>query len=311
MGIVRKEFEFKGAGGGEIFACLWYDSGRKKFKGVLQLAHGMCEHILRYEEFAVFLAKEGFAVCGNDHMGHGRSAESEEDLGYFGERHGWHNLIEDMDYLNRFMKKRYPDIPYILIGHSMGSFLAREYVYEHPKKIDEAIFIGTSGGNIFADFGILLSEIGISLFGKKKKGHIVNKIAFKPFGKKFAPNRTDFDWLSSDESVVDRFIEDEKCGFEFTFEGYRDLFILLKRISRVKWARGIRKNMPILLIAGKDDPVGDYGEGVKKVFFRLKRAGCKDVSLRLYPNTRHEVLNEKVKYKVYRYILKWLNERVA
>ncbi len=311
MAIVRKEFNFEQAASTlKSYACLWYDEGTLKKRGVIQIAHGMAEHILRYEEFAVFFAKQGFIVCGNDHRGHGQSVEEEKDLGFFGEENGYENMILDMHYLLSFMKKRYPGLPYVLLGHSMGSFLAREFVYEFPGTVDGAVFVGTSGGNPFIDIAIALSERGIKLGGAHGRGHSVNKLAFGPFNLKFLPKKTDYDWICSDEAVVEDYIEDPKCGFIFSYAGYRDLFMLLKKISQEEWAEGVPKELPMLLLSGKDDPVGDYGKGVEKVYNRLRESGCQRVEMKLYEGARHELLNERNKSHVYRFLLKWLNEEV-
>lgn len=311
MGIVRKEFSFDAANGGHsIFACFWMEESMKKYKGIIQIAHGMAEHILRYQDFAVFLAKEGFIVCGNDHSGHGQSVENEKELGYFGEKDGWNFLIQDMNYLMNFMKNRFSNLHYILIGHSMGSFLARRYVYEYGNEINGAVFLGTSGGNPFIDVAIALSQKGIDKKGILKKGNSVYKLAFSAFNFKFIPHKTKFDWISSDESVVEEFINDEKCGFVFTYGGFRDLFQLLKVVNDDIWVAGIPKKLPMLLLSGEEDPVGEYGKGVEKVYKNMKDAGCERVKMKLIESARHEVLNEKENHTVYRYLLRWINEEI-
>lgn len=310
MGIVRKEFNYVSADClNNIYACLWTEESAENYKGIVQISHGMAEHILRYEDFAMFLAEQGYLVCGNDHLGHGNTATNDSDLGFFGDECGsWNYLIHDMHYLMEFIKDRYPNIPYFILGHSMGSFLAREFVFRYGSDINGAVFLGTSGGNILIDVAIALSNRGIKIKSTREKGYSVNKLAFKPFNIKFRPIRTDFDWISSDEKVVDKFVADKKCGFVFTYAGYRDLFELLKCISKEKWAEGIPKKLPILLLSGDNDPVGDYGKGVEKVYERLLNSGCENVVMKLYEGGRHEMLNEKNKNLVYRFILKWLND---
>lgn len=310
--VVRKEFSFPAANGGhDIYACLWFDEDAQEYKAVVELIHGMEEHILRYQGFAVFLAQQGFVVCGHDLAGHGRSVETQEDLGYFGQTdNSWKYLIYDINYLVDFMKKRYEKLPYFIIGHSMGSFLAREFAAEYGEKLSGAVFLGTSGGNPLLDAAIALSKEGIKHKGIKEKGIAVQKMAFGAFNLKCIPKRTPYDWLCSDDQVVDRFIADEKCGFLFTNGGFRDLFQLLKTVSSPKWAKRIDTKLPMLLVSGTDDPVGEYGKGVKRVYQGLLDAGCNNVSMKLYEGDRHEVLNEKNNYTVYRFLLRWLNEQI-
>lgn len=306
--VTRREFTFPAKGDGhQLYGCVWTADGFIKYKGIIQIVHGMEEHILRYERFAAFLAKQGFVVCGNDHTGHGRSVEHWEDRGFFGEEEGsWKYLIEDMRYVMEFVKKRFPDLPCFLIGHSMGSFLAREFCTLWGEELAGAVFMGTSSGSPLLDIAILLSKEGAKLKGAKERGYSVNRLAFGAFNVKFSPKRTSYDWLSSDETAVDQFLKDEKCGFVFTYAGYRELFLLLKEVSSKEWAEKLPKKLPMLLISGKDDPVGDYGKGVEKVYDWLKEAECENVEMKLYTGGRHELLQETFQKQVYRFLLRWI-----
>ena len=311
--IIRKEFSFPAHGGGHgIYSCIWMQEDFEYYKGIVQLAHGMEEHILRYQGFAVFLAEQGFIVCGNDHMGHGRSITNLKDRGFFGEESGsYQNLIEDMHYLMEFTKNRYPGLPHFLLGHSMGSFLGREFIVQYPNALAGLICLGTSCGSPFLDAAILFSELGVKEKGSHKKAYAVNRLAFGTFNNRFEPKKTEYDWLSSDPLVVKRFILDNDCGFVFPFAGYRELFLLLKKISSKEWAEDVNNKLPMLFLSGMDDPVGDYGKGVPKVVEWLRSAGCTNVSLRLYEHGRHELLNEVFRRRVYRVILRWLHETIA
>lgn len=311
--IVRKEFLFPAnAGGHELYGCIWMQEERPYYKGVVQIAHGMEEHILRYQGFAVFLADHGFIVCGNDHMGHGRSVTNLKNRGFFGEKPGsYQNLIEDMRYLMEFTKKRFPELPYFLLGHSMGSFLGREFIAQYPGRLTGFLCLGTSAGSPFIDAAILLSEIGVKEKGAHKKAYHINQLAFGTFNHRFEPKKTEYDWLSSDSVVVKRFIEDVHCGFVFPYAGYRELFMLLKKVSSADWAARVEKHLPMLFLSGMDDPVGDYGKGVPKVVKWLRDAGCEHVTLRMYAHGRHELLNEVFRRQVYRVILKWLHETIG
>ena len=311
MEITRFELEFPASNGGhDIFACIWRDTDCKHYKGIVQLVHGMAEYILRYEEFAKDLARKGYIVCGNDHAGHGLSVENKSDLGYFGKReNSWQYLIDDMNYLEGMMRLEYDEIPYFMVGHSMGSFLTREYMALYGDKFDGAIFIGTGYVNPLLDFGISLAKYKAHK-NPKQRGELIDKIAFGAFNKKIDTANTKFDWISTDSKIVEKYVNDEKCGFLFTNEAYRDLFLLIKKVNNVKWAKSMPRNLPMLLISGSDDPVGDFGKGVRKVYEMLKKAGCINVDIKLLHGVRHEILNDIKREKVYAILYNWLEKNI-
>lgn len=260
-------------------------------KGVLQLSHGMCEYVGRYEALFAALCDAGWVAAGHDHIGHGASAGSPEELGYFAEHDGWQCLVEDVHTLSNLVRRQYPDVPLVLLGHSMGSFIARETLRRYGNEYDGAIICGTAGPNPAAALGVALAELDIAIRGGHHRSAVLQNLAFGSYNRRFE-SRTPYDWLTRDTSIVDRYAADPLCTFIFTSSGFRDLFTLLRRVSRRDWARCLPKELPMLLIAGDMDPVGDYGRGVKKVYARIRAAGCKDVSLKLYPGGRHEILNE-------------------
>lgn len=311
MDIARYELNFPASNGGhDIFSCIWCDTDCKRYRAVIQLVHGMSEYILRYEEFAVYLAKRGYVVCGNDHSGHGYSVEKNDDFGYFGKKeNSWKYLIDDMNYFEGMMRLKFPDIPYFIIGQGMGSLLAREYIAAYGDDFSGAVFMGTSGPRVAADFIIKLSGMLASKH-PKEKGTIINKLAFGNNNVKVKNARTEYDWLSTDKEKVEKYINDEKCGFLFTFEGYQALFQLLKTVSKGEWAESLPKNLPMLLISGKDDPFGSYGKGVKQVYNSMIKAGCSDTSIKLLYGARHEILNETRRNKVYGILYNWLENNV-
>lgn len=285
-------------------------SGDPQPKAVLQLVHGMAEYIDRYDEFARFMVGEGFVVYGADHLGHGRSAANEEDLGYFAHKDGWKLLVEDAHALTLRAKKENPGLPFVLLGHSMGSMVVRSYANRYSADIDALIIMGTAGKNPLGGVGIFLVNLLTVFKGERHRSKFIDKMGFGSYNKTFSDVRTPMDWLSADRDNVARYIADEKCGFLFTLAGYRDLFTLLNSVNVKSWGEGIRKDLPVLVISGRDDPVGGYGKGVEEVYRQLKEKGVADVTLSLWDGLRHEILNETDKQPVYDAIAGWTAEKL-
>ncbi len=278
-------------------------------KAIVQIAHGMAERKERYEEFASFLAENGYAVFVHDHIGHGESVESDDYLGFFGEEDGWKNLVKDCNTVIKYAKETFENKPVVLFGHSMGSFVARAYTEMYDLDLKAAVFCGTSGPNPAAGIAVKLADAVAKSKGNLYRSELINTLAFGAYNKKFKPQRTDFDWLTSDNEIVDKYVADKYCGFLFTACGYRDLFSVLKHVSNKNWYKRVRKNLPILVISGDADPVGEYGNGVKQVVADLKKTGHNDVEFILYKGMRHEILNEVERANVMNDVLKWLEEK--
>ncbi len=274
-------------------------------KGILQISHGMCEYIGRYHRFMADMANEGFIVCGHDHLGHGDSSSAEE-YGYFAEKDGYRNLVEDLYRMTQLVKDKYGPLPYFLLGHSMGSFITRLYIRQYPDALDGVIICGTGGPNPMAKTGTALAKFMGSVKGSHHRSPMLDKMAFGSFNKKFTPCRTSKDWLTRDEKVVDKYLKDPKCMFTFTTYGFRDLTTMSALANSPWWYEGLNKSLPMLLISGSMDPVGNYGKGVETVFKKLRQTGVKDVSLHLYPDARHELLNEINYEEVFGDINTWL-----
>lgn len=305
MEIIRKEYSVPSKSGvANVFARCWLPAEGPK--AIFQIVHGMAEHGERYEDFAKYLCEKGFAVLVDDHVGHGRSVKSDKDLGYFGENGGWNAFVEDERTLTELVKAEYPDIPIVFFGHSMGSFIAREYIrrYGKDERIKAAIFCGTSGKNPAAAIAITLAGTIAKAKGSRHKSKFIDKIAFGTYNKK-CEGRTAFDWLSTDTEQVDKYIADKYCGFLFTAAGYKDLFTILNKVSGKDWFEGVYSELSILVTSGEEDPVGTYGNGTKQVYNDLKLAGKKDVTLKIYPGMRHEILNEVNRAQVYEDIAAW------
>lgn len=308
MLLNKKTFSFRSSSNlAEIFACSYYPAATTELKGVIQIAHGMAEHHERYEEFINVLNNNGYVVYINDHLGHGKSVAKDSELGYFGKKNGHLYLVEDMKILTDIIKKENPDLPVILFGHSMGSMLARLYTEKYGNQIKATIYCGTCGANPAATVGINIVNLIAKIKGDHYRSKFIDKLAFGAYNKRCTPQRTSFDWLTTDNDIVDKYIQDPYCGFLFTTYGYRDLMNLIVVINRNDWYTSVPLELPIYLIAGEEDPVGNYGKGVKEVYDGLVDSKHTDVSIKLFNGDRHEILNEANKNDVFKSIISWLN----
>ena len=290
MNYTKTEFTFPSCSGlVEIHAAKYIPN--TEVKAIFQIAHGMAEHFERYEKFIDALCANGFAVYTNDHIGHGKSVSEKCEKGFFG-KDGYKTVVADMAKLTSIAKEEYGALPYVLFGHSMGSFMVRVYAADpsYNTMIDKLIACGTAGANPGAGIGIGLCNCIAAFKGEHHRSKMIDGIAFGAYNKKFE-GRTNFDWLTKDNDIVDAYIADEDCGYLFTVNGYKGLFGALKSANGKGWENKVPKSLPVLLIAGADDPVGNYGKGVKEVYDKLKASGH-EVDIKLYPNARHEILNE-------------------
>ena len=278
--------------------------------GVLQIVHGMAEYIDRYDNFAKYMTEHGFNVIGHDHLGHGHSVSDERDYGFFAEENGDKIIIEDMHSVTQYAREKWEELPNFILGHSMGSFCLRQYLTKYSNDVFGAIIMGT--GWIPSAAALLGKTIATNTC-KSKGSHTVNplliKLTLEPYNKPFAPARTNCDWLSRDEKQVDLYVNDKLCGFDFTAGAYKDFFTILEKIAKNRQLIGMRKSLPILITSGSVDPVGGK-KACEKLNAQYKRCGIDDVTLKLWENDRHEILNELDKSDVYRYIYNWLKSRI-
>ena len=278
--------------------------------GVLQIVHGMAEYIDRYDNFAKYMTEHGFNVIGHDHLGHGHSVSDERDYGFFAEENGDKIIIEDMHSVTQYSREKWEELPNFILGHSMGSFCLRQYLTKYSNDVFGAIIMGT--GWIPSAAALLGKTIATNTC-KSKGSHTVNplliKLTLEPYNKPFAPTRTNCDWLSRDEKQVDLYVNDKLCGFDFTAGAYKDFFTILEKIAKNKQLIGMRKSLPILITSGSVDPVGGK-KACEKLNAQYKRCGIDDVTLKLWENDRHEILNELDKSDVYDYICTWLNSKI-
>ena len=273
---------------------------REKPVAILQIIHGMSEYVGRYSAFASWLAEQGILVAGDDHIGHGTSADP-KDYGYFGHTDGWKHLVDDEERLRTILRKDYPDTPYVILGHSMGSFILRAWLamYAKAADVDGVIIMGTCGSNKSLGAGAALTTLLTGLKGEKKTSKFITGLAMGPYAKPFLEEKSPVAWLSRDKAVYEAYEQDPMAGFDFTLGGYLDLFALIRYITADDWYEKVPKNLTMLLTSGSCDPVGDMGKGVAETYDKLKAAGCTDVSLLLYEDMRHEILNEIGKERVW------------
>lgn len=294
-------------GSSRISYYTWEPEGGSP-RALLQICHGMNEYIGRYGEFASYLADAGIVVCGHDHIGHGPGTP-DDMLGHIPRRTGVGTLVGDLHKMTLTMKERFPGLRVFLLGHSMGSFIARLCITEHGSDYAGVILSGTGGPGQPTAAGRLLARlVGIGS-GGRRRSKLIDSVAFGSYSKSFGGEK--FAWISSDVAVVEKYKKDKYCtSFIFDTDAFYILFDMLGRVSSRLWATKVPKELPVLLASGCDDPVGNYGRGVREVWRRLLEAGVRDLTLKLYPGMRHEILNEVERREVYDYLLGWLNERI-
>ena len=301
-----EEFYLQSKGAGRIHCAIWRPEGQPR--AVIQLIHGVAEHIGRYDAFANMLREKGFVVAAEDHMGHGGSIEGGTQ-GYF--TGGWLSVVADVRQLYDEVHEQYPELPYIMLGHSMGSFLLRTYLYTYPRTLRGAIISGTgweSPATVKA--GLLMCRLEEKRIGDQKVSPLLNNLMFGAYNKPFQPTRTDKDWLCSVPEVVDRYIADPLSGFDVTVGLARDMMTGIGMNERQENLDKMDKGLPVLFISGAKDPVGGMSKGVLRCIDAFKRTGMKDVTIRIYPEGRHEMLNEVNREEVYSDILAWLDEKL-
>lgn len=311
--IKKETFQFLSKDGKtKVHAVKWIPENGQ-IRAVMQISHGMIEYIERYEEFACYLARHGFLVVGHDHLGHGASVSDESEWGYFAAKKPSETVVADIHQVTRIIQSQYPDCPYFILGHSMGSFLLRRYLTLHSEDVSGAVICGTgSQPDIVTGFGMLVCRL-IRLFrGGHYRSRFLTDVSFgKPY-EKFdktgeEPSRS---WLSKNEESVQAYYKDPRCTFVFTVNGYYGLFSTIRYVNQMKHIRKIRKNLPVFFIAGEEDPVGDFGEGVKKAYAQYRQAGIRDVKMKLYQNDRHEILQETDREQVFADIYQWCIKRM-
>ena len=307
---MRKDFSFLSSDNAtRIHAMCWEPEG--EVKAVLQIAHGMVEYIKRYDAFAAYLSEKGYYVVGHDHLGHGQSVQGKEYYGFFHETKGNEYVIGDIHKLRKMTMKTYPDVPYFMLGHSMGSFLLRQYLSMCGDGLAGAVIMGT--GNISAPLlkaGKTVCRSLAAVKGWKHRSSFVNNMGLGGYNKHFEPSESTKDWVTSDDEIRAAYEKDPLCNFIFTVNGYYHMFRGMEVLSKADTMEKIPKELPVLFISGEQDPVGEFGKSVELIYNKYKNAGMQDVDIKLYPEGRHEVLNERNRAEVYEDLYNWIESKV-
>ncbi len=302
-----KRFIFTTHDGAEISAATWIPDS--EIKAVVQIVHGMNEYIERHSKTAEFLENNGYAVFGEDHRGHGLTVK-DGNFGHFDNELGYKKVIEDNYTLTKLIKNEFPDNKVFLFGHSMGSFISRNYVFEHGNEIDGLLLMGTGGLPLKNKIVNLTTLKVLAPFVKPDtKLPLVHRIGNADLNKAFRPGITGFEWLSTDSSVSEKFLADPMCGNVNTYAFYKDLVTMMLEMERAENIAKIPKKLPVFIFSGNMDPVGDFGRKVTQTYKDYIKAGLIDVTIRLYDGYRHELHNEPVRDELFKEILNWLEKR--
>lgn len=293
----------------QIHAVEWIPDG--EVRAVVQICHGMVEYIDRYHEFAEYLRGYGYYVVGHDHLGHGKSVLSESEYGFFGSQGGNKYVIGDIHQLRQKTEKKYPQVPYFMLGHSMGSFLLRQYLQLYGNGLQGAVIMGTGDKSpAVLAAGKFVCRFLMLFKGEHYRSRLVDHLATGGYNKRIVPARTPSDWLTKDEKIVDQYRSNPLCTFVFTVNAFYHMFCGMQELTKKENMDRIPKDLPLFFAAGEEDPVGGYGKDVDKVYHRYKDCGIKDISLKLYADDRHEILNELDRNQVYCDIYEWIEKRI-
>ena len=306
------EFTFLSTDGKtQLHGMRWEPEGGS-VRAVLQICHGVAEHIARYDAFARYLNGLGIAVVGHDHLGHGLSLPEGGTPVYFGAGNTWNTVVDDIYVLHQRIRLWYPDVPLCIMGHSMGSFLTRTYLIRYPGTVKAAIIMGTGWQpKAVIAGGMAVAKAMGAVVGENGTSDLVTNLAFGAYNKLFAPNRTSCDWLSADEGNVDAYMADPLCGADATVGLFRQMLSGIRFNQKLSNLRQMDPRIPVLFVAGEKDPVGDCGNGVRRTYQEFRRAGVQDCTLKLYPGLRHEILNEKAQQQqIFEDIGQWLTSKL-
>ena len=292
----------------KIHGIIW--TPENEVRGIIQIAHGVTEYIERYESFAQYFTNKGFVVIGNDHLGHGKSIAEGSKPMYFGPEGSWNYAVQDVKSCMDIAKQKYPNLPYILLGFSLGSFLVITLFIDYPnEKIDKVILIGTGQmSDIPIKIAKMMANSEAKKYGEENSTTNIHNLTFGTYNKIFKPNRTEYDWLCANNEALDEYINDKNRGSDFSSGLFRELLNGMLYTGKIKNIEKMSKDIPILLFSGEKDPVGDCGKGVEKTYKALKKSGVKNVTMKLYPGDRHDILHEKDKDNIYSDVENWIEK---
>ena len=307
----KEEFYFDSRDGESKIHAVRYTPDTEEVTCVVQIVHGMSEYVERYEEFAKFLTEHGIVVTGNDHLGHGKSVKKDGTFGYFCEQDPATVVVRDVHRLKKMTQTLYPTVPYVILGHSMGTFMVRDYLSRYGTGVSGAVLLATSMyGKGTLTLAKTITALQKKLYGPLHVSKWLNNKVFSSNNKQFEPARTKMDWLSKDAEAVDKYMADPLCGFPFTLNGFETLFELISGLNKKETQEKLPKELPILLLAGEEDPMSKNGKGVRKAQESLEAAGLKKVQLKLYEKGRHELLNDTERETVSEDIYHWIKNTI-
>ncbi len=308
----KEEFYFDSRSGSDRIHAVRYTPDDGGVRCVVQIVHGMAEYVERYEALAEVLTKQGFLVTGQDHLGHGKSVAEGGTYGYFCEQDPATVLVRDVHRLKKMTQSLYPGVPYIIIAHSMGSFILRSYICRYGSGINGAILMGTGmypAGMV--KLGKLVCGMQKLFCGSRHVSKFMDKCVFGSYNKRIHKPHTKLDWLTKDAVCVKQYIADPLCGFTFTVNGFNTIFELIERIGKKANLHKIPKELPVYMLYGADDPVGQYGIGVQSAYDDLREAGLTKLQMKKYPADRHELINETDKEVIMKDICDWINGTIG
>ena len=277
-------------------------------RAIVQIVHGMNEHSNRYDEFALFLNTKGFAVYATDHRGHGHSTLDEERVGYIGEN-GFHLMVNDENELYQYIQAQFPHTPHFMLGHSMGSFIAQRYIQLYTHGLNGVILLGSGGPRNDLKLGALIAEM-IEKANGDQRMKTLERIIFNGYNSRFI-KKTGFEWLANDPTVINNFLSDPFCGHIFPPSFFRQFLNFMQLIFKDEEVKKVSTSTPILILSGSNDPVGQYGKGTDKLLKLYQSIGLTNLNYKLYPDERHEILNDFNRHQVFEDILHWLDQQLT
>lgn len=311
MKILKNEFYFQSSNGINTIRGVKICKAEGPYVAALQISHGMVEHYDRYIDFMEYMAQAGFVVYMHDHIGHKHSVDNDNQLGYFGPSNGYIHVMNDLLTTAKLAKKENPDLKLFLLGHSMGSFYARAFAAKHSDAIDGLIISGTAGPNKAAGAGLVAVKTMAKLKGETHRSDKINNMMFGAYLEKIENPNTKSDWITRDTEIVQQYVNDKYCQFVFTLNGFENLLKIISLSNDDATFANTPDDMPVYIFSGSMDPVGGYGIGVMQVFDGYKKAGCTDVTVKIYDGGRHEMLNEINRSEVYDNVKNWLFSKVG